>query len=139
MAFADSNLTIQRDAPLAGSAVEELRVLVGWDRMQGYYGKILEHSYTHFSIQQERKLIGFVNVISDGIADAFLVDLMVHPDHQRRGLGQALVQQAIQALKADGIRCIEVIFDPALEGFYQRCGFHILRAGILDTWGSEAS
>ncbi len=134
MAFADNNFLIQRDAQLAGSAVEELRVRVGWDGMQGYYQQILLRSYAHFSIQQDGQLIGFVNVISDGIADAFLVDLMVHPDFQRRGLGQALVRHAIQALKADGIRCIEAIFDPALEGFYQRCGFYVLRAGIIDTW-----
>jgi ribosomal protein S18 acetylase RimI-like enzyme len=134
MASPTGNFMVQRDVPLTGSAVEALRIQVGWDGMPGYYQKILDHSYAHFSIHQVGQLIGFVNVISDGIADAFLVDLMVHPDYQRLGLGRSLVDHAIQGLKADGIRCIEVIFDPALEEFYQRCGFHILSAGIIDTW-----
>ena len=134
MASTDFQYIVQRDAPLAGSAVEDLRVQVGWDRMPGYYDLILARSYAHFTVHQSGQLTAFVNVISDGVADAFLVDLMVHPDYQRRGLGLALVQHAIQALKADGIHCIEVLFDPSLEDFYRRCGFHILRAGIIDTW-----
>jgi len=137
MTIAGIPFTVQRDAPLAGSAVEDLRVQVGWDRMPGYYDLILARSYTHFSAHLSQQLVGFVNVISDGIADAFLVDLMVHPAYQRRGLGLALVQHAIQALKADGIRCIEVLFDPALEEFYRSCGFHILQAGIIDTWAES--
>jgi len=134
MASTDFQYIVQRDAPLAGSAVEDLRVQVGWDRMPGYYDLIPGSLLRPFHRPPVRAADCLVNVISDGVADAFLVDLMVHPDYQRRGLGLALVQQAIQALKADGIRCIEVLFDPSLEDFYRRCGFHILRAGIIDTW-----
>ena len=66
----------------------------------------------HFSIQEDAQLIAFVNVISDGIADALLVDLMVHPNYQRQGLGRALATHAIRKLTSRGIACIQVIFDP---------------------------
>ncbi len=126
---------IHRNAPLHGKQVEDLRVAIGWDRMDGYYDRILPRSYAYFSVDNENSdLIAFVNVISDGIADAFLVDLMVHPDYQGKGIGQALVNQAIDALRSDGIRAIEVIFEPHLEGFYKACGFHILESGFIDTW-----
>jgi GNAT superfamily N-acetyltransferase len=126
---------IQRNAPVNGAHIEDLRVAVGWDRMDGYYDRILARSYAHFSAHYDNgSLIAFVNVISDGIADAFLVDLMVHPDYQGAGLGQAIVAQAIEALRTDGIRVIQVIFDPHLEPFYSACGFHILQSGIIDTW-----
>ncbi len=129
---------ILRDAALSGEEVENLRVLVGWDRMEGYYDRILQNSYAHFSVQEDyRKLIAFVNVISDGIADAFLVDLIVHPDYQGKGIGRSLVNQAIETLRQDGIRTIEVIFEPHLESFYRACGFLILQSGIIDTWDSD--
>lgn len=125
---------IERQAHLRGTQIEELRIAVGWDKMTGFYDRILAKSYTHFSIYDNDILIAFVNVISDGIGDAYLVDLMVHPDYQAQGLGQTLVKHAIQSLKMDGIRSIEVIFDDHLEPFYRSCGFHIMKSGIIDTW-----
>jgi ribosomal protein S18 acetylase RimI-like enzyme len=84
------------------------------------------------------RLVGFVNVISDGIGDAFLVDLMVHPEHQHQGLATALVTRAIEEVTADGIRCIQVIFDSTLDAFYRRFGFEIVNAGIVDRWSPKA-
>jgi GNAT superfamily N-acetyltransferase len=130
---------IQRGAYLNGAQIEELRVAVGWDRMQGKYDLILARSYAHYSIADDSHLIGFVNVISDGVADAFLVDLMVHPDFQHQGIGKALIAHAINDLKAEGIRCIQSIFAPELEPFYQVCGFHIVKAGIIDTAISDGN
>ncbi len=129
---------IVRDAVISGAQIEDLRVSVGWDRMDGYYDRIQANSYAHFSIQEEdNKLLAFVNVISDRIADAFLVDLMVHPDYQGEGIGRKLVVYVIQALRQDGIRTIEVIFEPRLEAFYRACGFTILQSEIIDTWETE--
>jgi GNAT superfamily N-acetyltransferase len=126
---------ILRNEKLDGALIEDLRVAIGWDRMDGYYDRILARSYTHFSVNDNGgSLIAFVNVISDGIADAYLVDLMVHPDYQGKGIGHALVAQAIDELRADGIRTIQVIFEPRLEPFYRACGFQILQSGIIDTW-----
>jgi ribosomal protein S18 acetylase RimI-like enzyme len=125
---------VERHAPVTGAQIEALREAVGWDRMAGMYDLILSRSYTHFSVRDNIQLVGFVNVISDGIGDAFLVDLMIHPDFQRRGIGQALVKQAAAELKADGLRFIQVTFEPELESFYRACGFHhMTRAGLIDT------
>jgi ribosomal protein S18 acetylase RimI-like enzyme len=124
---------VVRQAPLSGTQVEDLRSSVGWDGMQGKYDQILAQSYTHFSVTDNARLIGFVNVISDGVADAFLVDLMVHPAFQHQGIGKALITYAINDLREDGIRFIQVIFDPELESLYRECGFHIVKAGIIDS------
>ena len=123
---------IVRQASLLGIQIEELRSAVGWERMSGMYDQILAQSYTHFSVMDQARLIGFVNVISDGIGDALLVDLMVHPDYQHQGLGKALLIQASNDLRADGIQLIQVVFEPELEAFYRECGFLIVKAGIID-------
>jgi N-acetylglutamate synthase-like GNAT family acetyltransferase len=128
---------IVRQALISGIQIEDLRSAVGWESMPATYDSILVHSYTHFSIMDQAALIGFVNVISDGIGDALLVDLMVHPDYQHQGLGKALVIQAINDLRADGIQLIQVVFEPELEAFYRECGFHIVKAGIIDNRVSQ--
>ena len=117
---------------LTGGEIESLREAVGWPRNEGQYDRIIPNSYTNFVIRAEGNLIAFVNVISDGIANAYLVDLMVHPDFQHRGIGHALVGRAIADLAADGIQQVETTFHPRLEAFYQDCGFHIFKAGVID-------
>ncbi len=78
------------------------------------------------------ELVGYVSVLSDGIADAFLLDLMVHPDHQGTGLGSHLVKRVVRDMERAGVRCIQVTFNDHLEPFYARCGFHIFKGGIID-------
>lgn len=134
MPWAPENMEaqIKRDEPVTPQEIEDLRAAVGWERLENKYDRILAHSYTHFTVRNAGKLVGFVNVISDGVADAFLLDLIVHPSVQRRGIGKALVDAAIAALTTDGIRCIQVTFDSDLEGFYRDRGFYIFKAGIID-------
>ena len=121
-----------RDADLSSADLAQLRLAVGWDAAPGHYDDLLPRVYARFSAHVEARVVGFVYVLSDGKVDAFLLDLMVHPDFQGRGIGEALVKHAVDALTADGIRCIQVTFNPGLEAFYERCGFHIFRGGIID-------
>ena len=123
---------VKRDEPVSAKEIEDLREVVGWDRFENKYDRILPNSYTHFSVRDEDRLIAFVNVISDGIGNAFLVDLIVDPEFQRQGLGRRLVQRAVSELTADGIKSIEAIFQRRHRGFYRKCGFHIVDAGIID-------
>ena len=123
---------IKRDEQVKAVEIEDLRDAVGWERLPGKYDRILANSYTHFTMREDGELLGFLNVISDGIGDAFLVDLMVHPKSQHRGIGRALVDAAIEGLTRDGIKCIQVTFDRELESFYRGCGFYIFGGGIID-------
>ena len=113
---------VDQDAAIASDEIEALRASVNWVAQAGY-DRILAGSYRHFSIRRESRLVGFLNVVSDGVLDALLVDLMVHPKFQKQGLGRALVTKAITSLSNDSIRYIQVIFTPELTDFYRRCGF----------------
>ena len=113
--------------------IEDLRGVVGWDRSEGIYEQVLQRHYAYYTARSASgKLIGYVSVLSDGIADAFLLDLMVHPEHQRSGLGKQLVKQAVSDMKQAGIQCVQVTFNDHLEPFYAKCGFHIFKGGIID-------
>ena len=111
--------------------IERLRAAVGWNR-DGRYAAILRGSYTHYNVRAGGRLVGFLNVISDGVADALLVDLVIHPAHQRRGLGTRLVRRAVRDLSHDGIQCIQVTFTPAFARFYRGAGFEVIGGGIVD-------
>ena len=123
---------VMRQADIPPRAVQDLREAVGWDRSEGTTARVLAQSYAHFSITDASGLVGFLRVVSDGVDDAYLGDLMVHPRLQRKGLGRALITRALEELSADRIRCIQVTFHPGLEPFYRACGFDIIGAGIID-------
>lgn len=125
--------SVEKCQPVRPDEIESLRVAVGWDRMEGSYGTILPKLYAYYLVREESgNLVGFLSVLSDGVGDAFLLDLMVRPDHQNRGIGSALVKEAIRELKSAGVKCVQVTFNPELEPFFRRFGFHIFRAGIID-------
>jgi ribosomal protein S18 acetylase RimI-like enzyme len=129
-----SNLTIIRNAPLAGNEIEQLRSSIHWESNKGKYDLLLDTSYAHFSIKDGELLVAFARVISDGVLYSFIVDLMVHPDYQSQGVGKKIVDFAIAELKAKNIKYIQLTFDPYLESFYNKLGFEIIKAGSIKNY-----
>ena len=126
-------LPIFRNGSLTPREIEDLRQTVGWDRSEGIYGQVLERHFAYYIARDAAgELVGYISVLSDGISDAFLIDLMVHPAYRHSRLGTGLVTQAIRDVKAAGIRCVQVTFEDHLDRFYAQCGFHIFKGGIID-------
>ena len=101
------------------------------DHQQIQFGPILRHSLTWIAAQAGDRLIGFVNVASDGGAHAFLLDTTVHPEWQRHGIGRRLVTAAADEARAAGATWLHVDYEPHLDGFYRGCGFRPTAAGLL--------
>jgi GNAT superfamily N-acetyltransferase len=77
-------------------------------------------------------LVGFVNVLTDGLVHAWLQDTMVAPRARHSGIGTALVGHARLGAKAAGCEWLHVDFDDHLAAFYYgACGFRPTRAGLL--------
>jgi len=89
------------------------------------------HSLAWVCAYDEGRLIGYVNVAWDGGIHAFILDTTVHPDVRRQGIGQCLVEHAINAARERGIHWLHVDFEPHLRGFYDGCGFRSTDAGVL--------
>jgi ribosomal protein S18 acetylase RimI-like enzyme len=77
-------------------------------------------------------LVGFVHAIWDGGHHAFLLDTVVRPAYQRRGLGGALVDQLVADVRAAGCEWLHVDYEPHLRSFYEgACGFGRTDAGLV--------
>lgn len=76
-------------------------------------------------------LVGFVNVLWDGLVHAWLQDVMVAPGAGRRGIGTRLVARATEAARDAGCEWLHVDFDGDLAPFYLgACGFTATGAGV---------
>jgi GNAT superfamily N-acetyltransferase len=80
---------------------------------------------------QARSLHGALSSVMGG-RHAVLIDVIVHPNWQRQGIGQALVAAAVKHIRKHSISIIHVDFEPELTKFYERCGFHTGLGGIYE-------
>jgi len=88
-------------------------------------------SLVHLGVYDGERLIGYVNVATDGATHAFLLDPTVHPDYRGRGIGTRLVQRAADLSRERGARWLHVDYTPELAGFYAGCGFRPTEAGLM--------
>lgn len=112
----------------------DLRESVGWNRMENEYKNPLLTSYYHIAVYEKDALIGYIDCVSNGVTDAYIQDLMVHPDYQRRGIGTELMTMMINYLKQRHIYMISVVFEENLKPFYEKFGFFNMLCGQMETY-----
>jgi GNAT superfamily N-acetyltransferase len=95
------------------------------------FAPVLSRSLVHVCAYADDRLVGYVNVATDGGVHAFLLDTTVHPAFQRRGIGAELVRRATDAARERGALWLHVDYEPPLEPFYRSCGFGPTRAGLI--------
>ena len=70
------------------------------------------------------RIAGFA-VIVEGDGKAELDGLFVEPELWRRGIGSALVEEAVHEARRRGFSLMTVVAGPAARDFYLRCGFAV--------------
>jgi ribosomal protein S18 acetylase RimI-like enzyme len=122
-------VVVRSGAELDAAELTEL-FRVGWPE-HGAPLFDLDRSLSWASAHAGQRLVGFVNVASDGGEHAFLLDTIVHPEFRRRGIGRALVRCAAEDARELGARHLHVDFEARHLEFYRRCGFGVTTAGLM--------
>ena len=100
-----------------------------WD----WVAQVAAHSLGWVTARTGMRLVGFVNVIWDGLVHAWIQDTMVDPTARHAGVGRRLIATATLEAKAAGCEWLHVDFDDDLAPFYiDACGFTPARAGLID-------
>ncbi len=79
---------------------------------------------------QTGESIGMGRAISDGIADAYIQDVVVLPLWRRMGVGRMIVSALLEGCLSQGISWIGVISQPGAEKLYRSLGFKPMVAHI---------
>ena len=99
---------LYRIAPLGSKPPEALRTVFGNSRFAAF-------AYTG------GVLIGAGRALADGLDCAYLADVAVHPAHQGRGVGRAIIRRLVAGAK--GHKKILLYANPGTEPFYLSLGF----------------
>ena len=69
------------------------------------------------------KAIGMGRIISDGVSDAYIQDLIILPEYRGFGYGKKLVDTLLQHCLSKGLLWVGLIAEPEQDGFYISLGF----------------
>ena len=91
------------------------------------------HSLGWVTARINGHLVGFINVLWDGLVHAWIQDVMVASNARHRTVGLGLVQTARDRAKDAGCEWLHVDFDDDLKTFYvDACGFTPSNAGLMN-------
>ncbi|TDR23745.1 GNAT family N-acetyltransferase [Marinicella litoralis] len=99
----------------------------GWNQVyqasQDALHQAITNSWQAVCAYDDKQLIGFGRVVSDGVLYAMIYDLIVHPDYRNRGLGTELLKNLLNACEAANIRSIQLFSAKGKVVFYEQRGF----------------
>ncbi len=73
--------------------------------------------------KKKEKTIGMGRVLSDGISDGYIQDLVILPDYRKKGIGKKLTKALIDYCLSKGVTWIALISEPNQDVFYKKIGF----------------
>ncbi len=86
----------------------------------------LAYSYLFLTAWADDRLVGTLVVNSDEVNFAFNDEIVVHPECRGRGIGSALLQQALEQIKKLHVDFVQLIPIPGREAFFARSGFKVI-------------
>lgn len=117
------------DLAARAPSVEEycaLRLAAGMSaRSPEAVAKGLPNSLYAASIRHDGALVAMGRIVGDGGCNFTIVDVAVHPDHQRRGLGRRVMGSLMERLRAEGPASayVDLIADGGSPALYAEFGF----------------
>jgi len=120
----------------------EIKIIKNWPKEEivnlykagGWWKKNYDPSQIEFLIKgsyifvvavntSTNKAVGMGRILSDGISDAYIQDLVVLKESRGKGIGKKIANYLINHCKKNGINWIGLISEPKQDGFYLSIGF----------------
>ena len=67
--------------------------------------------------------IGMGRVISDGVSDSYIQDVVVLPEFRSKGIGKAIIQRLLEHCINNKLLWIGLVAEPGTKEFYKHLGF----------------
>lgn len=105
-----------------------LRTAVGWGgpSLETLAGG-LSGSLMCVSVRKDGRPVGFGRVIGDGLMAFYVQDIIIHPDHQRKGLGKAVMDRIMAWIDSVGRddSYVGLMAASGVSEFYEQFGFTV--------------
>lgn len=116
---------------LPSGDVRDLYLEAGWITPEtdvSFLAPMLKNSFAVCAAFDGPCLVGLMRALSDGVSDAYMLDLVVRREYRRRGIGKAIVRKLSEHLEQYGIDWIVCVGAPGTEEFYRTTGLDVMPA-----------
>jgi len=124
------SLVLSREREIDLFELEQLCDAVGWSRRPlRRVRKALQHSLLVVGLWRHDprlpRLVGFARCTGDGVIEATVWDVAVHPLYQGAGLGKQLMAYVLGRLRAMEVERVSLFADPGVVDFYSAQGWQL--------------
>ncbi len=114
------------EAPI--EAIIDLYRAGGWwretPRARAVISDMIRGSFCFMVARDEQgRIVGMGRVISDGVSDAYIQDVVVLKDRRRLGIGRELIKRLTRFCVEKDIEWIGLVAEPGTQSFYESLGF----------------
>lgn len=87
--------------------------------------------------QSTGRAVGMGRVISDGVSDGYVQDLVVLPGYRGRGIGTMILSALLDHCTAKGVAWVALVAEPGTEPFYTALGFRKMEGHTPMRWNPQ--
>jgi GNAT superfamily N-acetyltransferase len=116
-----------RDEPPESGEFLRLFDTTGWNDSyrltENELANAVRNSWHMVSAYDAGRLVGFGRTICDGSVHALVLDMIVLPEYQGRGIGTVILDRLVDRCRTAGIRDVQLFCAKGKAPFYMKNGF----------------
>lgn len=127
-----ATIELRTAVDLSLSSLLELYTAVGWmayisEERQRELVKAVENTSFVVSTWDGDKLVGLARALSDDASICYIQDILVHPDYQRRGIGERMIQACLTRYAHVRSTVLMTDDEDRQSRFYEKAGFRNIK------------
>jgi len=112
--------------------IKTLFIEGGWwnnenDNNEDFVDSLIKSTYLFAVAKCDDRIVGMGRVLSEGISDAYIQDVVVLKDYRKLGIGGGIIKLLLKELTERKISWIGLISVPGAEKFYIELGFEVMK------------
>jgi len=122
------------ELPKKSSDLYKLYGELGWNKFlrlsEELLNKAMENSWYVIYVYDDEELIGTGRMLSDGIINAYILGVGVHPSYQNKGIGEEIIQLLVKKGKESNLN-MQLFCKEDVKSYYEKQKFSCFAAGMV--------
>lgn|SRR5579875_2063681 len=109
--------------------LKEIYASVGWTKhTKEIIKQVFEASNVFAFATVNGRIVGCGRAITDGVFNAAIYDVIVHPEFQKQGIARQIMENLLDQLR--NVSCVHLIATTGNEEFYKKLGLKRVKTGM---------